>query len=83
MSPSFSPYPSLSLLPPLLFFLCIRFKVFEFNDADQRGALDCIDYWVDLYAKGRSNISPEKIPWVALRTILGNSHNINSYYIIL
>lgn len=48
-------------------------KIFEFNDADQRGALDCIDYWLDLHARGRSNISPDKIPWVALRTILGQT----------
>ncbi|KAF2072162.1 hypothetical protein CYY_006521 [Polysphondylium violaceum] len=48
-------------------------KFFEFNDADLRGALDSIDYWVDLYSKGRSNIDPDKIPWVAVRTILGST----------
>ncbi|EFA77050.1 cytoplasmic dynein heavy chain [Heterostelium album PN500] len=48
-------------------------KVFEFNDADLRGALDSIDYWIDLYSKGRSNIDPDKIPWVAVRTILGQT----------
>ncbi|GAM24388.1 hypothetical protein SAMD00019534_075630 [Acytostelium subglobosum LB1] len=48
-------------------------KVFEYNDADLRGALDAIDYWVDLYSKGRSNIDPDKIPWVAVRTILGQT----------
>eukprot|EP01133_Synstelium_polycarpum_P001082 gene1082-1226_t len=48
-------------------------KVFEYNDADLRGALDSIDYWIDLYSKGRSNIDPDKIPWVAVRTILGQT----------
>eukprot|EP01132_Coremiostelium_polycephalum_P002127 gene2127-2619_t len=48
-------------------------KVFEYNDADLRGALDSIDYWIDLYSKGRSNIDPDKIPWVAVRTILGST----------
>ncbi|KAM9964742.1 hypothetical protein ACTFIW_004524 [Dictyostelium discoideum] len=48
-------------------------KFFEFNDADLRGALDSIDYWVDLYSKGRSNIDPDKIPWIAVRTILGST----------
>ncbi|EGC38132.1 cytoplasmic dynein heavy chain [Dictyostelium purpureum] len=48
-------------------------KFFEFNDADLRGALDSIDYWIDLYSKGRTNIDPDKIPWVAVRTILGST----------
>ncbi|EGG20698.1 cytoplasmic dynein heavy chain [Cavenderia fasciculata] len=48
-------------------------KVFEYNDADLRGAIDSIDYWIDLYSKGRSNIDPDKIPWVAVRTILGQT----------
>eukprot|EP01113_Clastostelium_recurvatum_P011812 TRINITY_DN1605_c0_g1_i1.p1 TRINITY_DN1605_c0_g1~~TRINITY_DN1605_c0_g1_i1.p1 ORF type:complete len:4689 (+),score=1530.43 TRINITY_DN1605_c0_g1_i1:285-14351(+) len=48
-------------------------KVFEFNDADQRGALDAIDYWLDLAARGKSNVDPDTIPWVALRTILGQT----------
>ncbi|EGG19081.1 cytoplasmic dynein heavy chain [Cavenderia fasciculata] len=50
-----------------------QMDVFEYNDADLRGAIDSIDYWIDLYSKGRSNIDPDKIPWVAVRTILGQT----------
>jgi len=48
-------------------------KMFEFNEADQRCALDTLDYWVDSQAQGKSNLAPEKIPWVALRTLLGQT----------
>ncbi|KAL6068809.1 putative dyneins heavy chain [Balamuthia mandrillaris] len=48
-------------------------KMFEFNESDLRCALDTVDYWVDLRAQGRSNIPPERIPWVALRTLLGQT----------
>lgn len=48
-------------------------KLFEFNEADQRVALDTLDYWIDSNAQGKSNIAPEKIPWVALRTLLGQT----------
>lgn len=44
-------------------------KVYEFNEADQRCALDLIDEFVDQMGE-RTNISPEKLPWDALRTIL-------------
>jgi dynein heavy chain 1 len=45
--------------------------MFEFNEADQRVAFDTVDYWIDSAAQGRQNLAPEKIPWVALRTLLG------------
>jgi len=48
-------------------------KMFEFNEADQRVALDTIDYWIDQAAQGKSNLAPERIPWVALRTLLGQT----------
>eukprot|EP01114_Cavostelium_apophysatum_P023031 TRINITY_DN854_c0_g1_i2.p1 TRINITY_DN854_c0_g1~~TRINITY_DN854_c0_g1_i2.p1 ORF type:complete len:4577 (-),score=1545.65 TRINITY_DN854_c0_g1_i2:38-13768(-) len=48
-------------------------KTFEFNDADQRVALDTLDYWIDSQAQGKSNLAPEKIPWVALRTLLAET----------
>lgn len=44
-------------------------KVYEFNEADQRCALDLIDEFVDSLGE-RNNIPPEKLPWDALKTIL-------------
>ena len=44
-------------------------KVYEFNEADQRCALDLIDEFVDSMGE-RNNIPPEKLPWDALKTIL-------------
>jgi len=51
-------------------------KVYEFNDADRRCAIDVINAWVDQAAGGnqsRSNIAPEKIPWDAIKTLLSQS----------
>lgn len=48
-------------------------KAYEFNESDQRCAIDCIDEWLDSIAKDRANIDPEKIPWDALRTLIGQS----------
>eukprot|EP01116_Phalansterium_solitarium_P005286 TRINITY_DN1679_c0_g1_i1.p1 TRINITY_DN1679_c0_g1~~TRINITY_DN1679_c0_g1_i1.p1 ORF type:complete len:4594 (-),score=1709.56 TRINITY_DN1679_c0_g1_i1:318-14099(-) len=48
-------------------------KQFEFNDSDLRVALDTIDIWVDSQAQGRANVDPDKIPWTALRAILGQT----------
>lgn len=48
-------------------------KLFEFNDADQRVALDTVDFWIESQAQGKTNISPEKIPWIAIRTLLGQT----------
>lgn len=44
-------------------------KVYEFNEADQRCALDLIDEYIDSFGN-RSNIDIEKIPWDAFQTIL-------------
>merc|ERR1712137_1053798 len=48
-------------------------KMFEFGDTDKRCALETIDYWIDSAAQGRDNIDPERIPWEATRTLLGQS----------
>ena len=48
-------------------------KMFEFGDTDKRCALETIDYWIDNVAQGRDNVNPEKIPWEAIRTLLGQS----------
>ena len=47
-------------------------KVYEFNEADQRCALDLIDEFVDSLGE-RTNIPPEKLPWNALKTILSQN----------
>ena len=44
-------------------------KVYEFNEADQRCALDLIDEYIDAFGN-RDNIDIDKIPWDAFRTIL-------------
>jgi dynein heavy chain 1 len=31
--------------------------------------MDAVDEWVDTISQGRSNISPDKIPWDALQVI--------------
>jgi len=48
-------------------------KIYEFNDSDQKSATDIIDSWIDNVGKERTNISPDKIPWDALRTLLSQS----------
>ncbi|RUP48413.1 dynein heavy chain [Jimgerdemannia flammicorona] len=48
-------------------------KFYEFNDSDQDCALNTIDAWVDLVAAGRANISPEKLPWDAICSLLKQS----------
>lgn len=45
-------------------------KQYEFTDADQDTALACVDYWLDSVAGGRANVSPDKIPWQAIRRLL-------------
>ena len=47
--------------------------MYEFNESDQRCAIDCIDEWLDTMGKDRTNVDPEKIPWDALRTLIGQS----------
>lgn len=44
-------------------------KVYEFNEADQRCALDLIDEYIDAMGS-RNNVDIDKIPWDAFRTIL-------------
>mmetsp|Transcript_22405 Transcript_22405/g.16882 ORF Transcript_22405/g.16882 Transcript_22405/m.16882 type:complete len:300 (+) Transcript_22405:233-1132(+) len=46
-------------------------KVYEFNESDQRCAIDCVDEWLDSMGKDRQNVDPDKIPWDALRTLIG------------
>ncbi|KAJ9053275.1 dynein heavy chain [Entomophthora muscae] len=48
-------------------------KAYEFNEADLACGISTIDIWLDGAAKGRSNLSPEKIPWGAIRTLLTQS----------
>lgn len=48
-------------------------KVYEFNEADLRCALDCVDEWLDSMGKARKNVDPDKIPWDALRTLLAQT----------
>lgn len=43
---------------------------YEFSDADLRVACDTLDAAVDSVAMGRSNVSPEKLPWHTLQTLL-------------
>ncbi|KAL0081796.1 dynein heavy chain [Phycomyces blakesleeanus] len=48
-------------------------KVYEFNDSDQDCGLNTIDNWLESAAGGRANISPDKIPWDAIRSLLKQS----------
>ena len=48
-------------------------KRYEFNDADTACALDVLDEWVDEAAGARQHLSPNDLPWQALRTLLSQS----------
>ncbi|RKP12605.1 dynein heavy chain domain-containing protein [Piptocephalis cylindrospora] len=54
-------------------------KGYEFGEADHESALATIDRWLDSSAIGeeegaaKTHISPEKIPWAAIRTLLTES----------
>ena len=48
-------------------------KYYEFNESDQRCALEAIDEWINIYSKDKSNIEPKQIPWDAIRTIIHQS----------
>ena len=48
-------------------------KIYEFSDADHECAMNMIDNWLVKSALGRTNISPEKIPWDAIRSLLKES----------
>ncbi|BEJ00458.1 hypothetical protein CcaverHIS631_0503150 [Cutaneotrichosporon cavernicola] len=45
-------------------------KSYEFNDSDFDAAFKTIDSWITGLAKGKSNVDPAQIPWVALRTLI-------------
>lgn len=63
------------VLERLRFFPVGWSKKYEFSDADQTCGRDIIDAWVDSVSnQGQlSNISPDKIPWDAIRSILSES----------
>ena len=48
-------------------------KYYEFNESDQKCALEAIDEWINIHSKGQENIPPSKIPWDAIRTIIHQS----------
>jgi dynein heavy chain 1 len=45
-------------------------KGYEFNDSDFDAALNTIDLWLNALSKGKANIDPAQIPWVALKTLV-------------
>ncbi|KAJ3331033.1 hypothetical protein HDU76_004259 [Blyttiomyces sp. JEL0837] len=45
-------------------------KGYEFNDSDHEMSLVVIDKWLEDAAGSRSNISPDKIPWEAIRKLV-------------
>lgn len=45
-------------------------KGYEFNDSDFDTAVDTIDAWLNVLAKGKANVDPAQIPWEALRTLI-------------
>ncbi|WWC63949.1 uncharacterized protein I303_106555 [Kwoniella dejecticola CBS 10117] len=45
-------------------------KGYEFNDSDFDAALNTIDAWLTALAKGKANVDPAQIPWVALSTLI-------------
>ncbi|KAK2722142.1 hypothetical protein QYM36_002631, partial [Artemia franciscana] len=48
-------------------------KKYEFNEADLKVACDTLDTWIDQAASGRTNLSPERVPWEALIRLLSQS----------
>ncbi|CAK4126621.1 unnamed protein product [Aphanomyces euteiches] len=48
-------------------------KAYEFAQSDFKGACDVLDHWVDSIGKGRAHISPDSIPWTAIKVILKES----------
>ncbi|WVQ73635.1 hypothetical protein IAR50_003215 [Cryptococcus sp. DSM 104548] len=45
-------------------------KSYEFNDSDFDAALNTINTWIASLAKGKANVDPAQIPWVAIRTLV-------------
>eukprot|EP00299_Pterocystis_sp_00344_P020371 c9990_g1_i1.p1 GENE.c9990_g1_i1~~c9990_g1_i1.p1 ORF type:complete len:1115 (+),score=381.76 c9990_g1_i1:489-3347(+) len=48
-------------------------KGFEFGESDRTAALDVVDRWLALKAAGRQHLGPDRIPWQAIRTLIGQS----------
>jgi len=48
-------------------------KTYEFSQSDFRGACDVIDHWIESVGRGRAHISPDTIPWTAIKVILKES----------
>ena len=48
-------------------------KKYEFSESDFIRTIDTIDQWVVKVSDGRSNVSPDALPWKALFTLLGES----------
>ncbi|KAK9240220.1 dynein heavy chain, N-terminal region 1-domain-containing protein [Lipomyces kononenkoae] len=48
-------------------------KVYDFNDSDFAFGKYIIDTWLAIAAGGRSNVAPECIPWVAIKSLLADS----------
>jgi dynein heavy chain 1 len=48
-------------------------KAYEFSQSDFKGACDVIDYWMDSIGRGRAHLSPDAIPWRAIKVILKES----------
>ncbi|KDO30766.1 hypothetical protein SPRG_04667 [Saprolegnia parasitica CBS 223.65] len=48
-------------------------KAYEFSQSDFKGACDVMDTWVDSIGRGRAHISPDAIPWTAIKVILKES----------
>ena len=45
-------------------------KGYEFNDSDFDAALHTVNVWLDTMSKGKANVDPAQIPWIALRTLI-------------
>ncbi|KAF9454965.1 dynein heavy chain [Macrolepiota fuliginosa MF-IS2] len=48
-------------------------KTYDFNDSDMSSAFTTIDTWLNLAARGKTNLDPANIPWDALRTLIKQS----------
>ena len=49
-------------------------KKYEFNETDQRASLDAVDEWITKATPEMSdNLDPKKIPWDAIRVLLGET----------
>ncbi|KPM05539.1 dynein heavy chain, cytoplasmic-like protein [Sarcoptes scabiei] len=46
-------------------------KRYEFNESDLKVSFDTLDTWIDAVSLGRTNLPPDKVPFDAIRTLLG------------